>query len=65
MFMPEGINSVHAINYVHIIMIDHPSYAIILQIHTVNLPKLCEKATISAASSHISCSTKFTLKSMT
>ena len=70
---PEGIINVHALSYIReprsyiIIMIEHPSYAIIsciLQVHAVNLPKIHEKATISTASSHFSCSTKFTVKLM-
>ena len=71
---PEGINNVHALNYIReprsyiIIMIHHPLYAIIsciLPVHAVNLPKIHKKATISTASSHVSCSTKFTVKLMT
>ena len=45
-------------------MIDHPSYTIILQIHTFNHPKIHAKVTISTANSPIFCSTKFTVKSM-
>ena len=37
LFMPEGIKNVHQF------MMDQPSYAIILQIHTFNLPKMHEK----------------------
>ena len=63
---PEGINNVHALNFIHTsLMIDHPSYTIILQILTLNLPKIHEEATIFTASSPVSCSTKFTVKSMT
>ena len=70
LFMPEGIKNVHAsisfMNPVHTsLMIDHPSYAIILLIHTFNLPKIHEKAIISTASPPVSCSTKVTIKSMT
>ena len=69
---PEGINNVHALNFIHSwtpfihhYMIDHPSHAIILQIHTFNLPKIHEKAIIAKASSHLSYSTRITVKSMT
>ena len=66
--IPKGINNVHALNYIHEPIhtsfkdMDHPSYAIILQIHTLIVPKIHEKDTISTASAHISCITKFTVK---
>ena len=45
---PEGIkkfmhSSPFMNPFIHQFMIDHPSYAIILQIHTFNLPKILEK----------------------
>ena len=43
----RGHKNVHALNPIHesrsLHMMDHPSYAIILQIHTFNLPKMHEK----------------------
>ena len=63
---PQNMPSISFMNPVHTsLMIDHPLYAIILQIHTSNLPKYTKKKIISTASSPVSCSTKVTVKSMT
>ena len=53
LFMPEGAARGHKKRsctqshswtpFIHQCMMDHPSYAIILQIHTFNLPKIHEK----------------------
>ena len=53
LFMPEGAARGHKKRsctqshswtpFIHQLMMDHPSYAIILQIHTFNLPKIHEK----------------------
>ena len=56
-FMP----SISFINPIHTSLHDRPS----LQIHIFNLPKINEKAIISTEISHLPCSTKFTVKSMT
>ena len=55
LFMPEGI---------HKSLIDHPSYAIILQIYTFNVLKIHQKATVatSTASFHVSCNTTLVTK---
>ena len=54
LFMPEGAAQGHKKHsctqshswtpFIHQFMMDHPSYAIILQIHTFNLPKTHEKS---------------------
>ena len=54
LFMPEGAARGHKKRsctqshswtpFIHQFMMDHPSYAIILQIHTLNLPKIHEKS---------------------
>ena len=63
LFMPEGAARGHKKRsctqshswtpFIHQFMMDHPSYAIILQIHIFNLPKVLEKTTIYIATFHI------------
>ena len=67
---PEVVNNIYTLNSfmnpIHTsLMIDHSSYAMILQIHTLNLPKIHKKGSISTASSPVSCSIRFTVRSVT
>ena len=69
--MPEGINKVHALNFIHelrsYIINDSPSFTRhYLQIYALNLPKIHNKLPfLLPVSSPVSCSTKFTVKLMT
>ena len=66
--MPEGINNVHVLNFIHephsYIINDRPSY---IRHHFADsyLPSSKNTVIISTASSPVSCSTKVTVKSMT